>query len=143
MAVVLGRKIVKDTKEFNDYAIGLSLPIQITDVAFSQNFDTLSQIKTNIINLLKTRQGERLMHPEFGSGLHRVLFSQMDDTEFTTLVEETIEASISRWLPYVRINEIVVDVDTNNRDKNTANVSITFSVNENEELNTVTFNVDG
>jgi phage baseplate assembly protein W len=142
MAIVLGRKVVRDTEEFNDFAIGLSLPIQITNVAFNQNFDTISQVKTNIINLLKTRQGERLMHPDFGSGLHRVLFSQMDDDTFTSTIEETIESTIEKWLPYVGIEEIDVNISSQNKDRNTAEISITFSVNENEELTTVTFTVD-
>lgn len=143
MAIVLGRKVVKDTEEFNDFAIGLSLPIQITNVAFSQNFDTISQIKTNIINLFKTRQGERLMHPDFGSGLHRVLFSQMETDELSTTIEDTIEEAISRWLPYVNVEEISVELSNENIDRNKAEVSITFSVNQNEELTTVTFTVDG
>ncbi len=38
MAVLLGNKIVKDTESYNDYAIGISLPIQIGNTAFNQSF---------------------------------------------------------------------------------------------------------
>ena len=34
MAIILGNKLVKDTTTYNDYAIGISLPIQITNTAF-------------------------------------------------------------------------------------------------------------
>lgn len=142
MAIILGRKIITDSEEFNDFAVGLSLPIQITNIAFNQNFDTIEQVKTNIINLFKTKQGERIMHPDFGSGLHRILFSQIDDNDFTNLIEETIETAIEKWLPYVTVNDILVDIDDKNKDMNAAFISITFSVNGNVDLNTVTFNIE-
>jgi hypothetical protein len=34
MAIILGKKPIIETKEYEDYAVGLSLPIQITNVAF-------------------------------------------------------------------------------------------------------------
>ena len=71
MAIVLGSKIVKDTKEYNDYALGISLPIQIGDVAFNQTFKTIDQVKTNIKSLLLTKRFERLMQPELGSGYRK------------------------------------------------------------------------
>ena len=74
MAVELGSKIVKDTQSYNDYAIGISLPIQITNTAFQQTFTTIEQVKSNIKNLLLTKRGERIMQPTFGSGLQEVLF---------------------------------------------------------------------
>ena len=40
MAIVLGSKLVKDTVTYNDYAIGITLPIQITNTAFNQSFTT-------------------------------------------------------------------------------------------------------
>jgi hypothetical protein len=48
MAVILGQKVVKDTVEFNDYAIGISLPIQIGNVAFNQTFQTYSRSSTRL-----------------------------------------------------------------------------------------------
>ena len=37
MAIVLGQKLVQDTKKFDDYAIGITLPIQIGNTAFNQS----------------------------------------------------------------------------------------------------------
>ena len=52
MAIVLGQKLVQDTKKYEDYAIGISLPIQIGNTAFNQTFTTNEQIKSNVKNLL-------------------------------------------------------------------------------------------
>ena len=48
MAIVLGQKLVKDTEKYNDYAIGITLPIQIGNTAFNQSFTTIEQTKSNI-----------------------------------------------------------------------------------------------
>ena len=37
MAYVLDRKVVKDTKEFNDYAYGITLPIQRGNTGYFKN----------------------------------------------------------------------------------------------------------
>lgn len=142
MAIQLGQRVVKDTEAYNDYAIGLTLPIQITNTAFAQNFKTIDQVKTNIINLLSTKQGERLMQPEFGSGLHALLFEQMTD-DIEERVETVIEETVAKWLPYVNIEEIVIDVSDTNRDRNRIEISLTFSVGQNPQLNEVTFTIEG
>jgi hypothetical protein len=51
MAVILGKKLVIDSKQFEDYAIGITLPIQIGNTAFNQSFITADQVKSNIKNL--------------------------------------------------------------------------------------------
>ncbi len=73
MAIVLGQRKVKDLKEFEDYAIGITLPLQIGNTAFNQSFKTIDQVKTNIKNLLLTKKRERVMQPNLGSGLQELL----------------------------------------------------------------------
>ena len=79
MAVILGQKPVQDTKEYEDYAIGITLPISISNTAFAQSFTTLEQVKTNIKSLLLTKKYERVMQAQLGSGLQEVLFEFNDD----------------------------------------------------------------
>ena len=142
MAVVLGQKRVIDTKEYNDYAIGLSLPLQIGKSAFNQTYNTIDQVKTNIKSLLLTRRQERVMQPFLGSGLHEVLF-EMNDEQLVTKIEDTITEAVSFWLPFVNINEIVVTADNNMKDNNVVEVSIDFTVGNDAQLNQVTFTVGG
>jgi phage baseplate assembly protein W len=140
MAIVLGTKNVKDLKQYEDYAIGIKLPIVILDTAFNQSFSTIEQIKTNIISLLKTQKRERLMQPQLGCGLHELLFEQNDD-ELEIKIEEVISDSISTWLPFVIIDSIVIDQSNELKDRNSVNVSITFSLDGNPSTETVTFNM--
>ena len=140
MAIVLGQKLVQDTKKYQDYAIGISLPIQIGNTAFNQTFTTNEQIKSNVKNLLLTKKGERVMQPEFGSGLQELLFDFNDDT-LPMKIEDTITDSLEQWLPYVTIQQIDIQNSNYNKDTNTIGVSITFNVLNNPDLNVVTFSI--
>jgi len=103
----LGQKLVQDTAAFQDYAIGITLPIQIGNTAFNQSFTTKEQVSSNIKNLLLTKKGERLLQPNFGSGLQELLFDFNDD-RLAIKIEEIITESITNWLPYVDIRQIDV-----------------------------------
>ncbi len=140
MAIVLGQKLVQDTAAFQDYAIGITLPIQIGNTAFNQSFTTKEQVSSNIKNLLLTKKGERLLQPNFGSGLHELLFDFNDD-RLAIKIEEVITESITNWLPYVDIKQIDVAQSNENKDRNQVEISITFGVANTPDLNQVTFTV--
>jgi uncharacterized protein len=126
MAVPLGQELVVDSKQFSDYAIGLTLPIQIGNTAFNQTFYTIDQARTNIKNLLLTKRGERLMQPQFGSGLQEFLFEPITD-EIADRIESEILNTIALWLPYITVNSIEVDT-TSDREQSTINLNLSFSV---------------
>ena len=110
MAYVIGRKVVKDTGEFDSYAYGITLPAKRGNTGFfEQAFTSFEQAKSNLKNLLSTRKGERIMQPEFGTGLHELLFEPMTG-EFETKLTQTITESVNFWLPYITIDEIDVDM---------------------------------
>ena len=140
MAIVLGQKNIKDTDSFKDYAIGITLPIQITNTAFAQSFTTTEQVSSNIKNLLLTKKGERILQPEFGSGLQELLFDFNND-ELPTRIEDTITEALEQWLPYVTIDSIDVEQTDYLKDRNRANVSIKFKIWDDVQLNEVTFNI--
>ena len=142
MAVELGRRIVKDTVAYNNYAIGITLPLQFGENTFEQSFQTKDQIKSNIKNLLLTKRGERILQPQFGSGLQSLLFEpNIDDLEGR--IEDTINDSLKQWLPYVTADEINIESTDELRDNNKINVSIKFKIGDDINLETLTFTVQG
>jgi phage baseplate assembly protein W len=141
MAIILGSKKVQDLEQFNDTAIGITLPLQITNTAFNQSFQTIDQVRTNIKSLLLTKRKERVMQPFLGSGLTELLFEQNDE-ELEDRIENTIVQSLQTWLPYVVIDTIIIEQSNELRDRNSVEVSITFRINGNPTLETVTFNVE-
>jgi phage baseplate assembly protein W len=144
MAYVIGRKVVKDTEEFDSYAYGITLPVQNSSTGyFSQAFTSREQAKSNLVNLLLTERGERVMQPDFGTGLKSLLFEQMDDEQFEVRITNTIVDSVSYWLPYIRIEGIEIEATDELRDKNQVNVYLQFSIGSDIQLEEITFTVQG
>jgi phage baseplate assembly protein W len=141
MAIELQKKMVVDDIEYNDYAIGITLPIQIKNTAFNQSFTSIEQIKSNLINLLSTRKGERILQPNFGCDLHSILFNNITDT-LETDIEGTIDEAIEQWLPMVTVEEVLVDRSDMNIDRNYVGVSIKFSVSDFSSSEVITFNIE-
>lgn len=143
MAYELSKKVVIDTEEFNDYAVGLSLPLKNGDGGFfEQNLTTFDQARSNLKNLLLTKKGERVLQPNFGSGLQDLLFEPIDE-EFENKLVDTITESVSTWLPYINIEDIDVNMNDENKDNNRVGVEIKFKVGDSLDLNSVTFTVGG
>jgi len=75
---------------------------------YFQKVSGRSLIKNNIRQLLGTKQGERLMLPDFGSPIHKYVFEPMDSITKKFLLED-IQNVISRYEPRVEIVELSVE----------------------------------
>jgi phage baseplate assembly protein W len=135
MAIELGKVNVVDLSE-NDYkvlGIGINKGSNSNGI-FAVNYTTLTQAKDNLKNLILTRKGERLMQPEFGCDVWKVLFEQMDGTTIESNIETSILNAVSIWLPYLNIDTIVFDYDENDIDNNRITLDIKFSLVSNKNL---------
>ena len=142
MAYAIGKKIVKDTEDFDASAYGISSPTKRGAVMFEQTFTSYDAAKSNLRNLLLTRKGERIMQPEFGSGIHSLLFEQAD-SELEIKLEETITESVNFWLPYINVEEIDIKMTDEMKDRNKAEMNIKFTVGNEIDLNELTFTIEG
>jgi phage baseplate assembly protein W len=90
-------------------AIGIDLPTSSKQGSlFQLNYLTIDQMVANAKNLLLTNHGERPMLPNFGCNLRGVLFENATE-ELVEVIEDTIRENFQIWLPYIFINELVVD----------------------------------
>jgi len=123
MAVEI-RKPILDSQI--DVAIGLDLPTnQSYGSLFKLNYLTIDQAVANAKNLLFTNKGERPMLPTFGCDLRRVLFQNATE-EFTLEIEESITDAFGIWLPYIFINELIVEAP--DFSPNQVNINLTISL---------------
>jgi phage baseplate assembly protein W len=92
-------------------AIGVSLPF---NKPFTSTYTTKDQIKSNLINLLLTTRGERIMNPLFGTGLRDFLFEGITDSNLENLKLDLIN-SINIFIPEIIVQEIIItpNVDYN------------------------------
>jgi phage baseplate assembly protein W len=114
-------------------AIGVSLPFNGSGV-FNSTFTTKDQIKSNLVNLLLTDIGERVMNPGFGCNLQRFLFEGITDDNLDLLVEN-LANSISIFIPEVTVKNINVVPDT---DGNLINLTIDYILNISQTPDQVT-----
>jgi len=86
--------------------IGITIPIRDGPSGyFEQSFDTLSQTRSNIYNLLNTRPGERRMQPTFGTRLHGLVFEQNVEV-LPEIASNIVKEDISAWIPNVTVTNI-------------------------------------
>jgi hypothetical protein len=114
-------------------AIGVALPFDGPGV-FRSTFSTKDQIKSNLVNLLLTDIGERVMNPNFGCNLKRFLFEGITSQNIDAL-KSNILNSISIYIPEVTVSEIVIEPDT---DYNTISLTINYFLNISQTPDQVT-----
>jgi phage baseplate assembly protein W len=143
MAYILDKKVVTDTEEFSNQAYGITLPVQRGNTGyFSQAFSSFEQAKSNLRNLLLTRKGERLFQPNFGSGIHELLFEQATN-DLESKLQENITNSVNFWLPYINIDTIDVNMTDEMKDRYIAEMKVQFTVGNVYEPQEITFLVEG
>jgi phage baseplate assembly protein W len=105
-------------------AIGVALPFNAPGV-FKSTFTTKDQIKSNLVNLLLTSTGERIMNPNFGTFLKRFLFEGITDSNLESLKDNLLN-SISIYIPDITVTNIII---TPNTDYNSIDLNIDYVVN--------------
>ena len=121
-----------------DVAIGVMLPFGKINGLFSQSYTTEEQSISNLKNLLLTRKGERLFQPDFGSDVYSLLFENIS-SDLPDILSESIREDINFWLPYIIIDDIVVDVI---EDRNYVKIELSFKVTEQGANRTIVLLVD-
>jgi uncharacterized protein len=66
-------------------------------------------IRQSILIILETSPGERVMRPDFGSGLRDMVFEPVNYTTIA-LVKQRVEQALVMWEPRIDIREVTVAV---------------------------------
>ena len=85
-------------------AIGVSLPFNGPGV-FNSTYTTKDQIKSNLVNLLLTDVGERVMNPTFGCDLRKFLFEGITEDNLSNLTI-SLSNSIKTFVPEITVLNI-------------------------------------
>lgn len=89
---------------------GFPYPIVKTSGGFFKSKSGAAQIKSDLLILLLTYPGERVMLPEFGTPLQDLIF-EPGDTTLINQARQMIIKAINRWEPRVRIDTIEVKIN--------------------------------
>jgi uncharacterized protein len=87
---------------------GWSLPMLMQDqrIGISQEEDNISE---SIWIILATAPGERVMRPNFGCGLHDLVFA-LNDAATLGRVKKAVWDALVRWEPRVTVLDVDVEV---------------------------------
>lgn len=135
MAYELGRFNTQDLSQNKDKVLGIGInKSSDSNGIFSVNYTTLSQAKDNLVNLIMTRKGERVMQPEFGCDIWRLIFEPITTDTLEFDIERTIIDAVNIWLPYLNIDQILFDYDENDIDNHSIYLQVTFSLKINRSF---------
>tara|TARA_R110002033_G_scaffold65762_1_gene116939 strand:+ start:76 stop:483 length:408 start_codon:yes stop_codon:yes gene_type:complete len=122
MAIINKNRRINPLDINQDVTIGVRFPLNNVNI-FKGTTTVKEQVKSNLINLLLTEQGERVNEPDFGVGLKRLLFEQNINKEN---LEEKINFQIGFYIPEITLMSVSVgSID----DKNKVYLTISYRFN--------------
>jgi phage baseplate assembly protein W len=95
-----------------DYGRHLSFPFRVDEDGRAAAVSSLDQhVREEVMQLILTNPGERAFLPEFGGGVRRLVFENIDEAT-AGLVKATLTQAISRWLGHrITLEDLEVNVD--------------------------------
>lgn len=89
------------------FFLGAPYPITKHPRGFFRTQSDVDQIKSDLLILLLTQPGERVMLPEFGTDLSKFFF-EPNDSSVLDQIREEISRAISTWEPRIAVQNIEV-----------------------------------
>lgn len=87
---------------------GFAFPLQVNQTGGIKASAQAEKIAESIRIILGTQQGERLMRPNFGSNLKRLLFAP-NTAATASLAQHYVEEAIRTWEPRVSLEAVTVE----------------------------------
>jgi len=112
--------------------IGIKTPLKLNygEGEILATYDSLGDtVQDNLKNLLLTNWGERLGLYNFGANLTPLVTEFVSQDDFDNAAIERISTAVSRWMPFVSLENYVSTVDrSNNRFLAKIDIRITYNV---------------
>ncbi len=117
----------------------LSFPFRIgTDGRISQVGTLENHVRDELMQLLLTNLGERINLPEFGGGIRRLVFENIDEAA-GGMTKAMITQAINRWLGHrITLDDLTVSVENE-----TIEVEIKYRITGTEESRVMRFQRNG
>src|SRR4051794_21738874 len=100
----------------NFLGVGFRFPFGVNTsggIAFSRYEDNVEEC---VRLVLGTARGERLMRPDFGCGIHDLVFSP-NNVGTHTLVAHHVEEALAKWEPRIRNVQVEVRADPDQEER--------------------------
>ena len=90
--------------------VGWKFPVGVDNtqkIALSKYED---DIKEAIIIILSTTKGERVMHPDFGCGIHDMVFQTINMSTLS-VIEMTVREALTQYEPRIIVSNVTVSTE--------------------------------
>lgn len=101
--------------------------------------ESAEAVRQAILLLMSTMPGERVMRPDYGCELHRLLFSPNDDTT-AGLAIFYVRRAIERWEP--RVDVLRVDATRNPQRPELLDIILEYRLRATQRRDQLTFSLD-
>ena len=109
------------SRSFRDISLSFSRHPVTNDILILRNEDA---IKKSVINLIRTRIGERFFNNLLGTSVDNSLF-ELNGLEVSTILDEEIKTVLSNFEPRIVVREVMVE---SIEDSNELNVKISYDI---------------
>lgn len=114
--------------------VPIAVPLRFDGRGRTADTPVDQHLRALIEQVLLTAPGERVMRPDFGSGLLQLAFAPNSDQLAATL-QMLVHSSLQSWLgDLIEVADVVIDGA-----ESTLSVSVTYTVRGTGELTTTTF----
>jgi phage baseplate assembly protein W len=97
-------------------------------------------IRSDLMHLILTQKGQRLYMPDFGTDLLKYIFDP-NDTKMLSDIKADINETVKKYIPNLKINDIIVEIDDNNEHKTTLKIDYTVTEDVFEQNDVIIINL--
>ena len=109
------------SRAFKDISLSFAKHPVTNDILTLKNEDA---IKRSVVNLIRTRLGEKFFNTKIGTSIESSLF-ELTGQEVTIILKEDILSLIRNYEPRVRLKDVIVEVPP---DTNELNVTLEYDI---------------
>jgi phage baseplate assembly protein W len=114
--------------------IGWKFPLQVTPAGGIAQARYEQRIEESVFLILSTARGERVMLPEFGCGIHDLVFAP-DEPTIRSAIVSSVRAALTKYEP--RID--VLDVTTETQGENVLLIRIGYRIRANNAVGNLVY----
>lgn len=122
------------TRDF--LGIGWRFPVQVTPAGRIAQARYEQRIEESIFLILSTARGERVMLPDFGCGIHELVFAS-NSPGTTALVTQSVRQALSSFEP--RIDVLDVSVENPESQRNLLLIRVNYRIRANNALGNMVY----
>ena len=97
---------IRDTRDY--LGVGWKFPLQVTPGGAMAKARYEHRVEESVYLILSTAKGERVMLPDFGCGIHELVFAP-NTPNTVGLVAQQVRRALVDWEPRIDVLDIVVD----------------------------------